>query len=163
MTGFPERLKNELVRYCNSIGNADSQISGVGRSFSNSLGDGYRSEGLKVVGYNYRQVMKYAEVLKNKLSENRRVKKLYIGNARNPEKMREFVVKVDKAKLARNNSNVNDIMWRLRSLSYARMSILRLISITNRLLLLSDPKIRWRPVSGRCRIIRYRAIKPLSV
>lgn len=27
MTGFPERLKNELVRYCNSIGNADSQIS----------------------------------------------------------------------------------------------------------------------------------------
>ena len=64
--------------------------------------------------------MKYAEVLKNKLSENRRVKKLYIGNARNPEKMREFVVKVDKAKLARNNSNVNDIMWRLRSLSYAR-------------------------------------------
>ena len=34
--------------------------------------------------------------------------------------MREFVVKVDKAKLARNNSNVNDIMWRLRSLSYAR-------------------------------------------
>ena len=120
MSGFPERLKNELVRYCNSIGNADSQISGVGRSFSNSLGDGYRSEGLKVVGYNYRQVMKYAEVLKNKLSENRRVKKLYIGNARNPEKMREFVVKVDKAKLARNNSNVNDIMWRLRSLSYAR-------------------------------------------
>lgn len=120
MTGFPEMLKNELVRYCNSIGNADSQISGVGRSFSNSLGDGYRSEGLKVVGYNYRQVMKYAEVLKNKLSENRRVKKLYIGNARNPEKMREFVVKVDKAKLARNNSNVNDIMWRLRSLSYAR-------------------------------------------
>ena len=120
MTGFPERLKNELVRYCNSIGNADSQISGVGRSFSNSLGDGYRSEGLKVVGYNYRQVMKYAEVLKNKLSENRRVKKLYIGNARNPEKMREFVVKIDKAKLARNNSNVNDIMWRLRSLSYAR-------------------------------------------
>lgn len=48
------------------------------------------------------------------------MKKLYIGNARNPEKMREFVVKVDKAKLARNNSNVNDIMWRLRSLSYAR-------------------------------------------
>ena len=43
------------------------------------------------------------------------------------------------------------------------MSILRLISITNRLLLLSGPKIRWRPVSGRCRIIRYRAIKPLSV
>ena len=28
---------------------------------------------------------------------------------------------------------------------------------------LSGPKIRWRPVSGRCRIIRYRAIKPLSV
>lgn len=27
MTGFPEMLKNELVRYCNSIGNADSQIS----------------------------------------------------------------------------------------------------------------------------------------
>ncbi len=109
--------------------------------------------------------MKYAEVLKNKLSENRRVKKLYIGNARNPEKkMREFVVKIDKAKLARNNSNVNDIMWRLRSLSYARDEYTTAyIDNEQTSIVIRPKKIRWRPVSGRCRIIRYRAIKPLSV
>ncbi len=33
MDGFPEYLKNELIVFANSIGNADSSISGVGRGF----------------------------------------------------------------------------------------------------------------------------------
>ena len=113
-------LKNELIRFCNNIGNADSEIMGVGRGFSNSMGGEYRSEALKVVGYNYRRVMNYAQELKKELEGNRRVKKLYIGNSMNPEKTREFAISVDKEKLARNNSNVGDMLSRLRTLSYTR-------------------------------------------
>lgn len=117
MTGFPEILKNELVRYANSIGNADSDISGVGRGFSNRTGNEYRSEALKVVGYNYRQVLKYAGQLKERLEENRRVRKLYIGNVRNPEKTQEYVINADRERLARNNSSIVELLGRLSSLA----------------------------------------------
>lgn len=120
MSGFPEMLKNELVSFANQIGNADSDISGVGRGFSNKTGNEYRSEALKVVGYNYRQVLMYAGLLKSRLEENRRVKKLYIGNVRNPEKTREFAIAADRGKLARNHSDVGDLLGRLRMLSDVR-------------------------------------------
>lgn len=117
MSGFPETLKNELVRYANAIGNADADISGVGRGFSNRTGNEYRSEALKVVGYNYRQVLLYADLLKERLAENRRVKKLFIGNVRNPEKTQEFMINADRERLARNNSSVVELLNRLSSLA----------------------------------------------
>lgn len=119
MTGFPEMLKNELIRYANSIGNADSDISGVGRGFSNKTNSEYRNECLKVVGYNYRTVLKYADKLKNVLAEQKRVKKLYIGNERNPEKNKEFAVSADKEKLAKNNSDISGMLRHLSSFSRA--------------------------------------------
>lgn len=118
LTGFPEMLKNELIRFVQDIGNADSEISGVGRGFSNKMGE-YRSESLKVIGYNYRKVLIYAEELKSMLEEQRRVKKLYIGNSRTPDKSKEFAVQVDKEKLAKNNSDIKSTLWHLSSFSKA--------------------------------------------
>lgn len=117
MTGAPERIKNELFRFANTIGNADSDISGVGRGFSNRTGDDYRSETLKVIGYNYRQVLMYADKLKQKLEQQKRVKKLYIGSNRNPDKTKEFAIEVSKEKLARNNSDVSHMLSHLNRLS----------------------------------------------
>ena len=119
MDGAPERIKNELVRFANSIGNADSDISGVGRGFSNRTENEYRSECLKVVGYNYRKVLMYADVLKQKLEQQKRVKKLFIGSERNPDKAKEFAIEVSKEKLARNNSDVGSMLVHLSQLSGA--------------------------------------------
>lgn len=118
LEGFPEMLKNELVRFVHAIGNADASVTGVGEAFSNKMNE-YRSESLKVVGYNYRKVMIYAEELKSMLEEQRRVKKLYIGNNKNPSKAKEFVVEVDKEKLAKNNSDIKNTLWHLGSFSKA--------------------------------------------
>lgn len=117
LTGAPERIKNELVRFANTIGNADSEISGVGRGFSNRTGNEYRSESLKVIGYNYRKVLIYADRLKNKLEQQKRVKKLYIGSNRNPDKAKEFAIEVSKEKLARNNSDISHMLSHLNRLS----------------------------------------------
>ncbi len=117
LTGAPERIKNELIRFTNSIGNADSDISGVGRGFSNRTGNEYRSESLKVIGYNYRQVLIYADRLKQKLEQQKRVKKLYIGSSRNPDKTKEFAIEVSKEKLARNHSDVGSMLAHLNRLS----------------------------------------------
>ena len=73
----------------------------------------------------------------------------------------QFVVKIDKAKLARNNSNVNDIMWRLRSLSYARDEYTTAYIDNEQTSIVIRPKNTVE--TSICRIIRYRAIKPLSV
>ena len=118
LTGFPEMLQNELIRFVHAIGNADSDVSGVGKGFSNRLSE-YRTESLKVVGYNYRKVLMYAEQLKGMLEEQRRVKKLYIGNNRNPSKTKEFAVQVDKEKLAKNNTDIKNTLRHLSSFSKA--------------------------------------------
>lgn len=120
MTGAPEIIKNDLIRFANTIGNADSDITGVGRAFNNSTDNEHRSESLKVVGYNYRKVMLYANKLKQTLEQNKRVKKLYIGNSRNPLKTKEFAIEVNKEKLARNNSDVNSMLSHLTRLSGKR-------------------------------------------
>ena len=117
LTGAPERIKNELIRFANTIGNGDSDISGVGRGFSNRTSNEYRSETLKVIGYNYRKVLIYADLLKQKLEQQKRVKKLYIGSNRNPNKTKEYAIEVSKEKLARNNSDVNSMLAHLTKLS----------------------------------------------
>lgn len=117
LTGAPERVKNELIRFANTIGNADSDISGVGRGFSNRTGNEYRSESLKVIGYNYRKVLIYADRLKTKLEQQKRVKKLYIGSDRNPDKAKEFAIEVSKERLARNNSDIGHMLSHLNRLS----------------------------------------------
>lgn len=116
-SSIPERVKQELIRFANSIGNADSDISGVGRGFSNRTGDGYRSSSLAVTGYNYRRVYQYAEELRDELAKQRRVQRLYIGNAANPDKNKEFTLYADKKLLARNNSDVARVLSGLHNFS----------------------------------------------
>ena len=91
----------------------------MGRGFSNRTENEYRSECLKVVGYNYRKVLMYADVLKQKLEQQKRVKKLFIGSERNPDKAKEFAIEVSKEKLARNNSDVGSMLVHLSQLSGA--------------------------------------------
>lgn len=116
-SSVPERIKQELIRFANSIGNADCDISGVGRGFSNRTGDGYRSSSLAVTGYNYRKVYQYAEELRDELAKQRRVQRLYIGNASNPDKNKEFTLYADKKLLARNNSDVERVLAGLHNFS----------------------------------------------
>ena len=114
--GTPERIKSELILFVNGIGNADADIFGVGKGFSNELGDEQRSEQLRVVGYNYRKVKEYAEVLQNRLERYQRVKNTFIGNEEKSAKIRELQLDVDKDALAYYNSSPSNMMWGLRGL-----------------------------------------------
>jgi multidrug efflux pump subunit AcrB len=117
--GTPELLKNELIRYANTIGNGDSEIAGVGRGFSNRTGSETRSEHLKVVGYNYRKVLLHAAALQRLLEQNIRVKKLYIGKERDDTRVKEFGLAIDKERLARASSNTARLLHDLSSLTYS--------------------------------------------
>ncbi len=122
--GSPEQVKNELIRFANTIGNGDSEVNGVGKGFSNKTSEDIRSERLKVIGYNYRKVLQYAQQLKKRLENNIRVKKLYIGSDRSP-KAKAFAVEVDKEKLARNNADISNLLGNLNQLTYSGSSSTR--------------------------------------
>ncbi|MDR1274552.1 MAG: efflux RND transporter permease subunit, partial [Odoribacteraceae bacterium] len=117
--GAPELVKNELIRYANTIGNGDSEVQGVGRGFSNRTGEETRRESLKIVGYNYRKLLLHAEDLKRALEQNVRVKNTLVGHERETPRVKEFGLETDKERLARAGSNTSNLLSNLYSLTYS--------------------------------------------
>lgn len=100
---FPYTLKSLLESKAISLGGLDWSVSGVGRGFSNALGNGYKQNRIVLEGYNYDRLYAYAEQLKQQLvdSSNSRVKGIEItsggwgGNA-----LYEYYLDFDSNKLA---------------------------------------------------------------
>lgn len=78
---FPYFLKEEITSKAISLGGMDWDVYGVGRGFSNSLNSGYKNSRIILEGYNYDQLYRYAEQLKNRLGENERVKEIEISGS----------------------------------------------------------------------------------
>ncbi len=70
---FPYFLKEELTSKAINFGGLDWSIYGVGRGFSNALYSGYRNSRITLEGYNYDQLYRYAELLRNRLLGNPRI------------------------------------------------------------------------------------------
>lgn len=79
---FPYTLKNLLQEKAVSLDGLDWSITGVGRGFSNALGNDYKSNHVELRGYNYDNLYAYAEMLGDQLIEqsNGRVKEIEIGS-----------------------------------------------------------------------------------
>jgi multidrug efflux pump subunit AcrB len=117
-TGFPKQLQNKLGDYANSIGNANTSISGLEKSFSNNTyNNNWRNSIIKLTGYNYRKIISYCETVKEKLEERSRVQKLVIGNDPHASTERGFQIKVDRFKLAKNNTDIGNMLYNLRQIA----------------------------------------------
>lgn len=79
---FPYTLKNLLQEKAVSLDGLDWSITGVGRGFSNALGNDYKSNRVELRGYNYDDLYAYAEMLGEQLvaQSNGRVKEIEIGS-----------------------------------------------------------------------------------
>lgn len=75
---FPYELKGKLIAKANSLGGMDWSIYGVGKGFSNAVNLDYKDSRISVYGYNYDELYAHAEALKERLSQNQRVKDLDI-------------------------------------------------------------------------------------
>lgn len=71
--GFPVMLKDILIAKANDMGGADWGIYGIGQGFSNALGGGYKSNQIKLTGYNYDMLYAFARQLSDSLLTNKRV------------------------------------------------------------------------------------------
>ncbi len=72
-SSFPVILKDILIAKANDLGGADWSIYGIGQGFSNALGSGYKSNQIRLSGYNYDMLYSFARQLCDSLQLNKRV------------------------------------------------------------------------------------------
>lgn len=70
---FPVMLKDILIAKANDLGGADWSIYGIGQGFSNALGSGFKSNKIRLTGYNYDMLYSFARELCDTLIQNKRV------------------------------------------------------------------------------------------
>lgn len=76
--GVPHRMKSELISKAVTIGNATWSIVGLGEYFSNNISSDGGGFQIEILGYNYDQLMDYAEELRRILLTHQRIKKVKI-------------------------------------------------------------------------------------
>jgi multidrug efflux pump subunit AcrB len=115
---FPFILKILIEDYMNSIGSYHTSVSGVGKAFSNQVYSDYINTSYSVVlkGYDYDQLYRYAEELRERLVESGkgRIKEVFLlgrpsqgYTVYNQKKAYRNKMDLDKFYLARNNSGVS--------------------------------------------------------
>lgn len=119
-TPFPSMLKQELMSAAMNFGGATWRVWGIDdNSFNNNIVSSYRSNQIRLRGYNYDQLSSYAEALLDTLSKNRRVSEPEImdGNAWTlPHN--EFNIHYDEERIAAAGLDVGDYYRMLRTMLY---------------------------------------------
>ena len=73
-SAFPEILKSEVTSMAAIFGGANWVVSGVNENdFNNSVASDQKSDRITLSGYNYQELMQYANLLVDRLNANDRV------------------------------------------------------------------------------------------
>ena len=122
---FPYILKIRIEDFMMGIGSYHVLVSGVGRAFSNQVGSEYISGQWAVVmkGYNYDELVTYAEDLKSRLLEHPRIQEVYVmgsGERYQNRKTTRNRLNLDAAMLANNNSDLGFAFMEIQKYSRTR-------------------------------------------
>jgi multidrug efflux pump subunit AcrB len=110
MGAFPYVLYSQLNDLANKLTAPDWSVVGVGQYFNNSLSEQVGSQQIDLLGYNYEELMKFAELVKKKVAEHPRASKFdivstlsnsYYWGQRDP--LYEYVISMDPEKLKLKN------------------------------------------------------------
>ena len=119
-SGFPSMLKQELTSAAINFGGATWRVWGIDdNSFNNNIVSSYRSNQIRLRGYNYDQLAAYADRLIDSLSTNRRVSEPEImdGDAWTlPHN--EFTIRYDDERIAAKGLDVSDYYTILNTMLY---------------------------------------------
>lgn len=103
--GYPELVKNRLTTKGLELGGGSWSIYGVGQGFSNNVQDTAGNYRVELYGYNYDELMVYAEQFKAKLLDNRRIQEVTIAAEFSYYKSdyEEFSFRIDRERLSQEN------------------------------------------------------------
>lgn len=130
-TAFPYILKSKLISKSIDLGGMSCNIYGVGKGFSSRAGTSDMiNYAIVLYGYNYDMLYEQAKIFEEKLLKHPRVQKVNISGSNywwKREKLYEYVIDIDKNKLALKNKSVNGIYAQLKKLSRQNYSDLSYI------------------------------------
>lgn len=96
-SGFPSQLKSRVIEVAKNYGGATWSVFGVDDlSFNNDVNINYRNNLIRLSGYNYRQLLQYAQILMDKMAAQPRInsQEIWTAGSFSPPGM-EFNLKYD--------------------------------------------------------------------
>ena len=121
-SSFPAVLKSEVTRMAINFGGANWKVSGIDdNNFNNNIVSSGKSNRISLKGYNYQELTRYAGILLDYLSANRRVREaeVWSGGWSGRPSM-EFVLDYDFARMTLSGINPYSYYNALESLLYER-------------------------------------------
>lgn len=119
-SSFPLTLKNEVTRMAINFGGANWTVWGIDdSSFNNNIVSEYKSDGISLRGYNYKELYNYASMMVDHIAGNRRVQEPEIwagGHYGKPAS--EFVLDYDFGRMTMTDVNPYSYYGILSSLLY---------------------------------------------
>ena len=116
-SGFPYTLKANIISKALTLGGGSWGVYGLqDQGFSNDVRESAGSFRVRMYGYNYDELSHWAEVLKDKLLEHRRIKEVTINSEFSwwKDDYSEFYLELDKQRLAKENITVMQLFTALR-------------------------------------------------
>lgn len=103
--GFPYMLKSRLITKSLELGGGSWGVYGLGDGFSNDVREGAGSYRVEMFGYNYDELVYWAERFKQKLMEHRRIKEVFVNAEFSwfKDDYEEFVFVLKKDRLIEEN------------------------------------------------------------
>ncbi len=123
-TQVPVAIKEQMFAYSHSFTGAEVRVYGYGPSFYGG-GSSPPNYAITVLGYNYEKVRDIAENIGARLSRLARVQDVDTNSGSNRfqrEKASEYVVTIDRDRLARHDLSVQELVGRLQASVQGRQS-----------------------------------------
>ena len=104
-SSFPYQLKSKLITKSIQLGGGSWGVFGLGDGFSNDVRESAGSYRVELYGFNYDELLSWAEVFKDSLREHRRIKEVAINSEFSwyKDDYEEFGFEINKEKLAQQN------------------------------------------------------------
>ena len=125
-SGFPYTLKSNMISKAFQLGGGSWSIYGLqDQSFSNDVRENAGSYRVIMYGYNYDELYKWAENLKEKLLSHRRIKEVTIGSEFSwwKDDYKEFYFALDKKRMAEEGMSAGELFGAIRPVYGRNMEI----------------------------------------
>lgn len=116
-SGFPYTLKANIISKALTLGGGSWSVYGLqDQGFSNDVRENAGSFRVKLYGYNYDELAYWAERLKEKLLEHRRIKEVTINSEFSwwKDDYSEFYLELDKFRMAKENITATQLFAALK-------------------------------------------------
>ncbi|MBD5346699.1 MAG: efflux RND transporter permease subunit [Bacteroides sp.] len=125
-SAFPYRLKSDIIAKAQTLGGGSWGVYGLeDQGFSNDVRESTGSYRVKMLGYNYDDLEQWADSMKSKLLEHRRIKEVTVSSEFKwyKEDYSEVFLDVDKERLAKENITVAQLYSALSSVFGGNITI----------------------------------------